>query len=99
MGQQSFISVFHVYYVSIDNVFVWSVVRSLNGTNIMFLDIIHGPVFIWKHCPVYFSEHNILGPGFCLHLQVKPGDDLQLTISAFIKMELNVSHDTSFDNM
>jgi hypothetical protein len=35
-----------------------------NTTNIMFLDIIHCPAFIYKHLPVYFSEHSVSGePG------------------------------------
>jgi hypothetical protein len=38
----------------------------------MFLDIIHRPVFIEKHGPVYFSEYNVSETGFCLRLQVKP---------------------------
>jgi hypothetical protein len=38
----------------------------------MFLDIIHHPVFIWKHCPLYITKHNVLETGFCLRLQVKP---------------------------
>jgi hypothetical protein len=25
-----------------------------------------------KHCPAYFSKHNVLETQFCLHLQVKP---------------------------
>jgi hypothetical protein len=37
----------------------------------MFLDIIHHPVFIWKHRPVYFSKHDVSETGFCLRLQVK----------------------------
>jgi hypothetical protein len=37
----------------------------------MFLDIIHHPVFIWKHLPVYFSKH-VSQTWFCLRLQVKP---------------------------
>jgi hypothetical protein len=35
------------------------------GTNIMFLDIIHRPV--------YFSKHDVLGTGLCLCLQVLVG--------------------------
>jgi hypothetical protein len=34
----------------------------------MFLDIIHLPVFIYKHRPVYFSKHNVSETGdvvFC----------------------------------
>jgi hypothetical protein len=36
----------------------------------MFLDIIHHPVFIQKHRPLYFSKHNISDTGYCLRLQV-----------------------------
>jgi hypothetical protein len=25
-----------------------------------------------KHCPIYFSKHNVLETRFCLHFQVKP---------------------------
>jgi hypothetical protein len=38
----------------------------------MLLDIIHHPIFIWKHRSVYFSKHNVLETGFCLCFQVKP---------------------------
>jgi hypothetical protein len=38
----------------------------------MFQDIIHRPVFIQKHVPVYFSKHNVSETGFCLRLQLKP---------------------------
>jgi hypothetical protein len=38
----------------------------------MLLDILHRPVFIQKHRPVYFSEHNVSETGLCLRLQVKP---------------------------
>jgi hypothetical protein len=38
----------------------------------MFLGIFHLPVFIQKHYPVYFSNHNVSETGFCFHLQVKP---------------------------
>jgi hypothetical protein len=37
---------------------------SNTGTNIVFLDIIHRPVFITKH--------NVSETGLCLRLQVKP---------------------------
>jgi hypothetical protein len=37
----------------------------------MFLDIIHHPVFTYKHSPVYFAKH-VSEIGFYLHLQVKP---------------------------
>jgi hypothetical protein len=37
----------------------------------MFLEIIHSPVFIKKHRPIYFSKHSISEAGFCLRLQVK----------------------------
>jgi hypothetical protein len=39
---------------------------------IIFLDIIHRPVFMYKHCPVYISKHSVSETGFCLRLQVKP---------------------------
>jgi hypothetical protein len=42
------------------------------NTNIMFLDIIHRPVSIQKHRPVYFPKYNVSETGFCLRLQVKP---------------------------
>jgi hypothetical protein len=35
----------------------------------MLLDIIHRPVFIWKHRSVYNSKHNVSETGFCLRLQ------------------------------
>jgi hypothetical protein len=41
-------------------------------TNIMLLDFIHRPVFIYKDRPVYFSKHNVSETGFCLRFQVKP---------------------------
>jgi hypothetical protein len=41
------------------------------SANIMFLDIIHRPVFTQKHSPVYFSKHNFSETGFCLRPQVK----------------------------
>jgi hypothetical protein len=47
---------------------LWS---ALICTNIMFLDIIHRPVFFYKYL-VYITKHNISETGFCLHLQVKP---------------------------
>jgi hypothetical protein len=37
----------------------------------MLLDIIHRPVFIYKHHPVYFSKLNVSETGFCLRLEVK----------------------------
>jgi hypothetical protein len=42
------------------------------NTNIMFLDIIHRPDFIWNQRPVYFSKHNVSETGFCVCLQIKP---------------------------
>jgi hypothetical protein len=39
---------------------------------IMFLDIIHRPVFYLKHRPIYISKHNVSEIGFCIRLQVKP---------------------------
>jgi hypothetical protein len=45
--------------------------RYFVATNIMLLDIIHHPVFIQKHVPVYFSKHNVSETGFCLRLQVQ----------------------------
>jgi hypothetical protein len=38
----------------------------------MFLDIIHRPVFIYKHHPHYYSTHKVSETGSCLRLQVKP---------------------------
>jgi hypothetical protein len=39
-------------------------------TNIMFLDIIHHPASVSKHCLVYISKY-VLETGFYLCLQVK----------------------------
>jgi hypothetical protein len=44
-------------------------VEDEDSTNIMFLNIIYPPVFIYKHCPVYFSKYNISATGFCLSLK------------------------------
>jgi hypothetical protein len=38
----------------------------------MFLDIVHHPLFICKHRPVYISKHSVSETGFSLRLQVKP---------------------------
>jgi hypothetical protein len=38
----------------------------------LLLDIIHRPLFIKKHRPVYFSKHNVSETEFCLRLQIKP---------------------------
>jgi hypothetical protein len=38
----------------------------------MFLDIIHPPVYIYKHRSVYITKHNVSETGFCLRLHVKP---------------------------
>jgi hypothetical protein len=37
----------------------------------MFLGIIHRPVIILKHRPVYFSKHNVSETEFCLRLEEK----------------------------
>jgi hypothetical protein len=56
--------------------FYYSISRSQGSAQILtsdyWFDIVHHPVFILKHCSVYFSTHNILETGFCLRLPVKP---------------------------
>jgi hypothetical protein len=37
----------------------------------MLLDVIHHPVLMQKHRPVYFSKHNVSKTAFCLRLRVK----------------------------
>jgi hypothetical protein len=41
-------------------------------TSIMFLDIIHRPVYFLKDRPAYFSKHNVSETGFCSRPEVKP---------------------------
>jgi hypothetical protein len=57
----------HIVFIRSKSLWRWYI-----STNILLLFIIHRPVIIQKHRPVYFSKHNVSETGFCLRLQVNP---------------------------
>jgi hypothetical protein len=48
----------------------WSTINTNIRGNIMFVEIIHRPVFTYRHCPVYSSKHNVSKIWFCLRNDV-----------------------------